>query len=592
MREMAMVLARSAEALGDAVAGAERLLRRRAPGGRVQTFVDRAGRVALVRVEAAGIPWPVELHRGEREAFGYTGFVNADDAAPAAVRGLIEISDGWLGRTRVRMRQSPGGMAGYFLADGRRSRCLAWSSLAGVEGVFYTIGPRVSVVASSPLVAHLVGLERGAPSFSSQWARRVLAGDYTLWEDTPYQDTWYAPPRTTLLVDDRGAQFLPHPIDLDERRFRRREPAAVEALVQEGLRAMDVARRLPRPELQLSGGKDSRLAAALAVRAGVEVDCVTFAPPDAGESAAAGRIAEFLNLPHRCVELAIAPGEQLRATLLANLRRADGLINENRQLAFPAAEPQPGRLLMQGQAHHARGGFHVASNAKAIRPRLHGTLLGDVGMVAAELVTERSGRVDAILDGYQVSYPADLAYWAYADWRMARWLQPTVLATTRTRPLLWPMMDERVLMTTARLSMPDRTSEYTFYAALEALAPGIGRIPLHDGVWKFDRGGPPDSPFPEDFAERNARPAEPQPRGGRPTPEKRLTTVQPLLRAVLGDSPHGAELRSWIRPEALRALLESGDELAALGLDHARAVRFAWKVVAIALVLEGGWLDA
>jgi hypothetical protein len=584
MREVVLIQGRSAGALTEVVARADRVLAARTPAGRTQKFVDLEGRVALLQRERADAPDSVELHQQGREGFGFSGFVDLPEPTAAAVRALMDVE-----AAAVRLRSSPGGVAAFFLADGARARVIAWSSLAGVEGVFYTVGPRAVVVARSPLLSHLIGFERERPEPSLTWAGRILLGNATLWDDTPFAGTFYSRPRSTLVVDDRGVMHVDHPLALAAERFADGDETAVEALARCSLDAMGPARRWPAAELQLSGGKDSRYVAALAVRAGVGVDCVTFAHEKSGEAVAAARVAGFLGLPHRSVRLQVATGDALLAAMQAGIRRADGLINENRQLAYVRPDGGAGRPLLQGQAHHPRGGLHSEGERRRgphLR-RLRRQLLGDVALLDRALVRERRARIVELARGYRVDHALDLPYWIYADWRMSRWLQPSAQATTRERPLLWPMMDERVLALCARLSPRDRASERTFFGALEQLAPGLGAIPLHDDTWKFDRAGAERSPFPEGFAARTTpiTDLEPLPR----TAERRLSTILPLFRSLMTDLPCAADLRPLFRRGVLAQLLDGETAAARLGFGGQALVRFLWKAVAVALVMDGGW---
>lgn len=591
MRDVVLVRAESAERLRAVTSRAEQLLAQRDRGRCLDAFVDERGGVALVQGEPA---WgeAVPMARGGREAFAYCGFVGLPDPSARSVRDLLAWQQGWWGRRTLRWQRSPGGIAAYFLADGRRSTCLAWSSLSGSLGLFWTKGPDAVVVSNSPLLSHLLATGRTTPTFSLQWARRILLGDSTLWNDTPYEGTSYPSPRSALVVDSAGVSELPHPLAMDAARYPVRSPEGVQALHDASLEAMAALRRMAPPELHLSGGKDSRYVAALLAKAGIRAEAVTYGVEQGGEGEAAGQVAALVRLPHRVAAQEIATGDDLEAAMVANLRRSEGLLSENRQLSYVRRAGPPGAPLLQGQAHHPRGGLYtrVQRDAAKVRARVLGQQIGDEWAIVPDLVAERRARISQLLDDYRVPHPADLSYWIYADWRAHRWLQPVYLAETRDRPLVWPMMDERVLAVCARLSTLDRVSEFAFFAALEQLAPGMGRVPLYERTWVFDRGGEAETPFPDGFAERNAPVRDHMRRPG--SPEKRMATVLPLFRRTMADLPCSPELRNVIRPDILQALLAGEEAVSALGLDQQRVVRFLWKATAIGMVLDGKWLPA
>jgi FkbM family methyltransferase len=285
----------------------------------------------------------------------------------------------------------------------------------------------------------------------------------------------------------------------------------------------------------------------------------------------------------------VSTGEELMPTMLANLRLSDGLLGENRQLACPQLR-HDGEPLIQGHAHHARGGFRA--RATRDRPEMTASLIassiGDAELVADDLVHERKARLHEILNGYEVKNVPDLAYWLYNDWRMTRWISAAYRAISTFRPVLWPLMDERVLRVIAEISSFDRLSEVAFYRTIRQLKPELGPVPLYENIWRFDAGAIGATELADGFEARK-EPFKEQGKGG-PPPERRISTILPLFRLATTELRYAQELRALIRPDVLEAL-SSGSELEALGRRGLR-INFMWKVAAIALVMEGGWLPA
>lgn len=551
----------------------------------IAVWTDRQSGLALIQSSAPDAPEKVDLHQNAREAFAYAGFVAQPGIASSDIRRLIS-----LGRDGLpTMSRSPGGIATYFLADARRRRLVAWSSHAGMAGPYYTVGAACTAISNRPLLSHRVARQEERPVFSTRWAERVLLGGASLWDDTPFEGTLQPPPRCALVVED-DVRTAPHPVPLSGR-YERQDPAGIEALCDASLAAVAPLRRWPRGELWLSGGKDSRLALALVRRAGIDIDIVTHARPGAGEGEAAAAVAQALGLETHITSAAgIAIGEDLLPAILANLRRSDGLLGEARQLAYPAA-PHRGQPVVQGQAHHPRGGNKVrlTPDRDAVEQQLITATLGDHDLVEPALVDERRARLREILAGYPVQHTSELAYWLYADWRMTRWTTAAYAAAARSRMVLWPMMDERVLQITAALDPVDRAREVAFFSALCRLAPGLAGVPLYEDTWRFDSGRGGLAQFPDGHEERLS-PFKEQGRGR--TPDRRVPTIQPLFRQAVHDLGFAHELQRLVRPEVLRALCDEPDPAAALGRPHTQIVNFMWKATAVALVCEGTWLTA
>ena len=553
-----------------------------------EVWVHRRARLALIQSVWSTAGGAVAMHRGWREAFAYTGFVTAKQHTASALRELLSMTSSG----DLKLQSSPGGIASYFLASARHRRCYAWSSHAGVHGIYFTRGADCIAVGSSPLASHLAGTQRDAPSFSARWARRILLGGFSLWDDTPYEQTYQAPPRSLLVLDNTEIRFAPHPVPLGRERYADRDPAGIDELAAAGLEAVSVLRRWPEGEMQLSGGKDSRFAAALLCRAGIPARYVTHATASSGEGAAAAAVARVLGVDHDITGGAgVATGEELLPTVLANLRLSDGMLGENRQLAHPQL-PHDGEPLIQGQAHHPRGGFKARAtrDRPAMTASLIATTIGDEELVVADLVPERRARLEEILNGYEVKNVPDLAYWLYNDWRMTRWVNAAYRATSTLRPVVWPLMDERVLRVIADLSSFDRLSEVAFYRTLRQLKPELGPVPLYEDIWRFDASPIGATELADGFEARRQSFKE-QGKGGRPL-ERRISTVQPLFRVATTELRHAQELRGLIRPDVLEALSSGSNPAETLGRPPAAINNFMWKVAAIGLVMEGSWLPA
>jgi hypothetical protein len=551
-----------------------------------EVWTDSRAGLALIQIPSQLGGDDVPMHCDSREAFAYSGFVSAAQYSASAVRRLIAVGR----RGRLTLEDSPGGIAAFFFADVRSRRGFAWASHAGVEGVFHTKGEECIALSNSPLVSHLIGLQRDVPRFSSLWARRVLLGGNTLWDDTPYEQTFHAPPRSMLVVDEDVVRRMPHPVPLERHRFAEADEAGPEAVNAAAHEAISVLRRWPQAVVQLSGGKDSRYVGAALRRARIDARYVTFSGAF-GEGAAASAVASALGIELEITESpGIDTGEALLPTVLNNLRRSDGMLGENRQLAYRALTHR-GEPLVQGQAHHPRGGYRVRSTRKldVMKAALRASAMGDQDLVVDELVRERRERLEQIMNDYRARYAPDLAYWLYNDWRMGRWTIAGYRAMSRSRPVVWPMMDERVLRVLSELASFDRVSEVAFFAALRRLSPEVAAVPIYENLWKFDHGDIGPTRFPDGFEARR-QPFKTSGTGR--TPERRASTIQPLFRIATQDLVYSDELRSLIQPDVLQALCEEDDPSVRLGRPYTQLVMFMWKAVAIALVIQGDWLSA
>lgn len=540
--------------------------------------------LALVQSTMTGACETVPIYQSGAEAFAYTGFVSTPAFSAADVRRLVTKAS----RRQLSLTRSPGGIATFFLVDGRARTCHVWSSHGAVSGLFITCHDGRTAISNRPLLSHLVGIQREAPSMSSTYARRILLGGCSMWNDTPFDFTTQPNPRKVVVLVKDALSEIEHPIPYAQNRYADGDPAGIAALTSSALDAVAVLKRWPRAELQLSGGKDSRMVAALIKRAGIDVDAVTFATATGGEGAAAAAVAQAVGIPHRIGGGPMMTGDDMVPTILTNLRRHEAMPDENRHLAY-----QPNISLavplLQGQAHHSRGGFkcRVLRERKVMHDHLVGLNIGDTRLVVDELVVERKARLDALLDSYKIRLAPDLSYWLYNDWRITRKRLGGYLPLSRDRPVVWPLMDERALCAISELSSYDRVAEIAFYATLCGLLPALAPVPLYQDMWKFDGGPVGETRFPDGYAQRKTPIND---TGGKRSADRRGANITELFRVAVKDLRFSQELRALIRPDVLHAMTELVDPAASLGLPNSTLVAFAWKVVAIALAMQGDWV--
>ncbi len=206
-------------------------------------------------------------------------------------------------------------------------------------------------------------------------------------------------------------------------------------------------------------------------------------------------------------------------------------------------------------------------------------------------VIERFVRAQCIVPLGSFTNPESLSYWAYHDWRVPRLLQGSYFRNAVERPVIYPFLDERVLLVCARLAPADRVDESAFFGALVRLAPQLADVPLFDDQWRFDASGRATL-FPDGFATRCVpNTGTPAPAGARRSPDRKLSTILPLARALLGERAREGDICAWLRPEVVAAILEHDEPDAVLGIENAAMVGFLWRLVAMGLLLEGSWLE-
>jgi hypothetical protein len=308
---------------------------------RAETWASAGGRVAL-------FAWDNDVHAAPaaplirvdgRQAVAFAGYVSHPDlTSPADVPDLV--------RTPRRIGQTVadlGGVFALFKATEEDEDVTAWNSVTRLVPVYWIDAPGFFAVGTRALLLAFLLARSPRPAYEPANLASFLSVGYYANEDTPFWGVRVLPPNSRLRASrvavtvgpldefDRSCgSIVPSDEDYDAL-------AALLAASVRPLRGSDVL-------LRLSGGKDSRLAAAALRAAGVEFTAWTDGFPDHPDVVVATRIAEILGAPLRTRQ-PVTNERYGRATLsvdvLDRARRAlfgaEGMLYAYEDRAFPSA---------------------------------------------------------------------------------------------------------------------------------------------------------------------------------------------------------------------------------------------------------------
>lgn len=510
---------------------------------------------------------PLLAQRGERAA-GFSGYGRLD------ATGTLD-EDG------------PGVWATFAAEPGRLR---AATSASGTEMVFVAETDDLVVVGNRASLVHAVA-RGGVVELDPVGLAAVVNAGFLTTARTPLAGVTSLDPATELVASAAGVTVRALP---DTTRGES-GPASVDEVARA---LLDSVAGLAGPatvapvRLGLTGGRDSRLLAALLARAGVAVTTRTAGLPDDPDVVVAREVAERLGIPHvvqrpagtrRSADrtaLVVDPRERVREAVALG----EGMLSAYDRVGRLGASYDADVVPFSGSGGEILRGYYATA--------LDGVELGEVGR---RVLKRRAHPRERLLHpGVRAAYLDDLAGWRrwvgeepaaaleafYVRQRTGRW-SGAARGSSSTGSLAWrPFFDHGVVRTVRRTPLAARTSERLFADLLSALAPELDDVRFAGKRWKFDTKAPTD---PAALAAWEARAPLVGSSGGRSSFEWRTDApeVRAELRAMVAEAP----------PSLWSVLDETAvDKLLGQEAPSRADVVTAWHLatVAVALGTDGG----
>ncbi len=400
---------------------------------------------------------------------------------------------------------SLGGCFSVFRA--RENGIEAATSLARVCPVYCAEAGGIYVMGSRALLVHLVaraavtGKVRPSVDWDVMALQPMVRHGFFTNDETPFRGV-RALPAAAVLTAGRSAGVrlrtspLPavEPAPTSAKQARERVESLADALVKA---AAPIARHGEPVRLALSGGRDSRLMAAVLKAANVPIVATTHGFADDPDVVLATRIAKRLRIEHQ-VSLTETGGRRdavvVRHPFLRTydiIRTCEGMTSAyedvNRWTSYeftPKTSGSGGETL--------RGGFlynQDDTSPEGIQKRLRTIFL------AAEAFVTRQANERALEDYRMWSERAradgpGVLDRIYLFYRSGRWLVGAHTATLMTSPYYHPFLDNQVVREALALPADWRWSEEVVFRLLELLAPELADIRPEGKRWRFERDRP------------------------------------------------------------------------------------------------------
>lgn len=251
-----------------------------------------------------------------------------------------------------------------------------------------------------------------------------------------------------------------------------------------------LARWPGRPDVvPLTGGRDSRVIFAAALRAGFRFDALTGGAPSDPDVQVAGRLAARVGVPHGLLD---ADPHGDRQSQLAAMARMTALLSGGTATLADAAGfllgPRGGPLPLwhSGQGGEiARSYYGVGEGNVADRlyARFTARRPGRIDILSPEAAHSVSGRIDGFVRELSDAgaSAADLPDLFYLLERMACWAAPTHGVVETVRDTTSPLWSQRMLGHLLGLPARERALERVHLQLLRELAPELVDEPFADG---------------------------------------------------------------------------------------------------------------
>lgn len=451
-----------------------------------------SGRVGLWAWDNGPDLWPVGIAESGSQAATLSGYVLSDGRLVATQDLFRHLSDD-------ADLEALGGSFSICKADDSGIR--AWNNLARLEQVYWSETDDLTVLSNRALAAHLVARDSKSPVYDRAFLRSILAAGFPTTNQTPFQRTRVLGPGADVVanfnrVRERSRRWASAHAAPDDS-----ASALAKALVQSVAFLPTVSSEL---KSALTGGKDSRLIAAVLSAAGVPFTALTGGLAEHPDVILAAQVADVLGVNHRRTTVGLAgnhdmPTEVDHHVMADACRRIFG--SDATHPAFESISrdvrvPSAAEVVLGGQGGELlRGGYakqSVSSHRGALR-RLESIALKYQSFLTVDAVAAERRRLRRwFVQNAAWREESETLWRYYVEFRAGRWAAAGWAAATIGRPRVWPFFDAAVVRAIGSVPTLSRIDERGMVGALRRLAPDLVDLPLAGSRWQYETGGPAD----------------------------------------------------------------------------------------------------
>ncbi|MFL2935449.1 MAG: asparagine synthase-related protein [Myxococcota bacterium] len=419
--------------------------------------------------------------------------------------------------------ESLGGYYNLLFVDGRKMT--AWNCISRVEPVYWADNDRCVVIGNRASLVQAVAnqtleLERSSHSLLPLSTAGWLAND-----SVPFAGVNLLANGQTISVDFNGvhiSDYKPYEYsdneDLTTGMANQLYDEICNELVMGIKRIADFSSPLM---INLSGGKDSRIMAALCAAADIPFYCVTSGSNKDREVVVASEVARILNAEHRTSERKPSDGipqVDIFSKLQEHVSQGDGMIN-----VFDPVYPirlKPNTLLNGHGGECLRGGYDMirqGARPEILDADMAAGFLKNLNLRNSHLFLkedaeefQRSTNSGIILRYLDSNFPISHFYdYAYTVYREGRGVANLRQASAYGAFAFSPFLNDNVLKLGWKFPLEARKSDTLYYNILLRLNHELAHHRFSDSRWKFESEGPGPETSHSDWLAREPLPPSP-----------------------------------------------------------------------------------
>jgi hypothetical protein len=388
--------------------------------------------------------------------------------------------------------EDAGGIAAFCLVrydENDDERLFVWSTRPGLRVIASAEAKDALVVGTRPRLVHALTRDFRPPDLERAYLHAALNG-WSCADLTPYRGTTLVPVDALLRIRGSQRSLHDHPTPRYQREariFRKQRVIYRDALRE----AVAPLRSLPGFELQLSGGKDSRLLAAALFEQKIAPSSVAYqGSTSSPEFAVAEATTKALGFSLKSAIPTFAYRGGLLETVRHNMWLSDGFFaTEPRHIGFPVGSlvGDPGPGLVMGHMELQKGGwaYNLTDSPDEVVERCKKSMTRWRDAVVPELSEAARRQVDAFVAALPAAENAEYGYALNYQFRVGRWLTSHYLGQSRERLPVYPLIEEKVTRVVSCAPLAHLVSERLLAETTWALAPQLRATALFGDHYRF-----------------------------------------------------------------------------------------------------------